>query len=329
MKAELYTQEIPTECLPHEVGFFVYTWFGFFVFHNGEKGVMDKIINIPISLIRGFKGNKDSLEMLACAIIIKSKHQNSTLYDLKITSMMNFFGLSYKKAKKVKEMMIGHELFVYNKKKDCIFAKSFKSKDTKEYGKKHKYNAKADYCRKLKVKDGITLREMVRELRNTLLLCAINASTRGHDGFKIAMNHEKTTFSTKQNAKRVIPQRVLASVIGMSGSSASRYIKEMEKNNVVKKSKVIAECVVPVLNDVTGEEYKRTSDSNFVAYHDCKHGGWSGWHIYGKRYTIEKREVSDSFKNVIYNYIRKAKGGVTTSCELDGDGYFSKFRYLN
>lgn len=287
---------------------------------------MTKIINIPISLIRGYKGDKNSLEMLACAIIIKSKHQNSTLYNLKVTSLMKLFGLSFKKATKVKELMRGHELFIYNQKKDCVFAKSFKSNDTKEYGKKQKYYAKADYCRKLEVKDGISLREMVRELRNTLLLCAINASA--HDGLKNVIT-KKTSFATKQNAERVIPQRVLASVIGMSRASASRYIDKMEKDNMVKKSKILVQCVVPVLNDITEREYRRVSSTNFVPMHDNKHGGWSGWLIYGKRYSIEMREISDSFKNVIYNYKRTAKFVATTSCELDGDGYFSKFRNLS
>jgi hypothetical protein len=41
--------------------------------------------------------------------------------------------------------------------------------------------------------------------------------------------------------------------------------------------------------------------------------------------TILKREVSESFKNVIYNYKRTNKVVAKTSSELDGDGFWSKF----
>jgi DNA-binding MarR family transcriptional regulator len=259
--------------------------------------------------------------MLACAIIIKSHYQNSCLYDLKITSVMELFGVSHKKAHKVLESLRTHELFIYNPEKDCIFAKSFKSNDVKHYGKKQRYAAKADYCRKLQVKDGMILRELVRELRNTLLLCAINASE--HDGFNTSRN--KKVIATKQNATHLMPQRILAKVIGMSKSSVSRYIDKMEDNNVVSKTPIVAECVIPVLNEKTENEYRKNHKRNFTVWHSVEHGTWSGWWILGRGYSILKREVSESFKNVIYNYKRTNKVVAKTSSELDGDGFWSKF----
>jgi DNA-binding MarR family transcriptional regulator len=259
--------------------------------------------------------------MLACAIIIKNHYQNSCLYDLKITSVMELFGVSHKKAHKVLESLRTHELFIYNPEKDCIFAKSFKSNDVKHYGKKQRYAAKADYCRKLQVKDGMILRELVRELRNTLLLCAINASE--HDGFNTSRN--KKVIATKQNATHLMPQRILAKVIGMSKSSVSRYIDKMEDNNVVSKTQIVAECVIPVLNEKTENEYRKNHSRKFVVWHNASNGGWSGWWILGRGYSILKREVSESFKNVIYNYKRTNKIVAKTSSELDGDGFWSKF----
>lgn len=282
---------------------------------------MQKIINIPISLIRGCKQDKNLLELLACAIIIKSKHQNSCLYGLNVTSLMELFGVSYKKALRLKESLKTSDLFIYNQKKDYIFAKSFKSKDVKYYGKRQRYAAKADYCRKLRVKDGMILRELVRELRNTLLLCAINASE--HDGFNTSRN--KKVIATKQNATHLMPQRILAKVIGMSKSSVSRYIDKMEDNNVVSKTQIVAECVIPVLNEKTENEYRKNHRHKFVVWHNASNGGWSGWWILGRGYSILKREVSESFKNVIYNYKRTNKIVAKTSSELDGDGFWSKF----
>ena len=282
---------------------------------------MTKTINTPISLIRGYKRDKNSLEMLACAIIIKSHYQNSCLYNLKITSVMELFGVAHKKAHKVLELLRTHELFIYNPGKDCIFAKSFKSTDTKHYGKKQKYAAKADYCRKLQVKDGMILRELVRELRNTLLLCAINASE--HDGLKDS--RENNPIATKQNAARLMPQSILAKVIGMSKSSVSRYIDKMVDNNVVGKTPIVAECVIPILNEVTESEYRKKRNRKFVVWHSAEYGTWSGWWILGRGYSILNRKVSESFKNVIYNYKRTAEVVAKTSSELDGDGFWSKF----
>ena len=229
---------------------------------------------------------------------------------------MELFGVSHKKAHKVLESLRTHELFIYNPKKDCIFAKSFKSTDTKHYGKKQRYAAKADYCRKLQVKDGMKLRELVRELRNTLLLCAINASEQ--DGFIVSEN--KSIPATKPNVKRAIPQRKLARSFGMSKSSASRYINKMVDDKKVSKTQIVAECVITDLNDVTESDYRKahTKIPHYRVWHNIKSGGWSAWVVYGRVYSIMDRTISESFKNVIYNYRFPCTFEPKTSCELDG-----------
>jgi hypothetical protein len=277
---------------------------------------MQKIINIPISLIRGCKQDKNLLELLACAIIIKSKHQNSCLYGLKITSLMELFGVSYKKALRLKESLKTSDLFIYNEKKDCIFAKSFKSTDTKYYGKRQRYAAKADYCRKLQVTDGMTLRELVRELRNTLLLCAINANEQ--DGFIVST--DKSIPATKPNVQRAIPQRKLARSFGMSKSSASRYINKMVDDKKVSKTQIVAECVITDLNETTESDYRKTQTKipHYKVWHNIKSGGWSAWVVYGRVYSIMDRTTSESFKNVIFNYRYPNVFDAQTSSELDG-----------
>lgn len=235
---------------------------------------------------------------------------------------MELFGVAHKKAHKVLESLRRHELFIYNKEKDCLFAKSFKSKDKKHYGKHGKYTAIADYCRKLQVKDGMKMRDVVKQLRYTLLMNVINAS--GHDGLIVSMNQEHT-IATKQNAERVIPQRKFAKAISMSKQSVSRLIKELVKAKVVGKSEIVAECVIPVLNDDTASDYYKNHLIPFVPYHDEENGGWSGLVICGRAYSILRRDISESFKHVIYNYKRQAKVVAKTSSELDGDGFWSKF----
>lgn len=229
---------------------------------------------------------------------------------------MELFGVSHKKAHKVLESLRTHELFIYNPEKDCIFAKSFKSTDTKHYGKRQRYAAKADYCRKLQVTDGMTLRELVRELRNTLLLCAINASEQ--DGFIVSAN--KSISATKPNVQRAIPQRKLARSFGMSKSSASRYINKMVDNKKVSKTQIVAECVITDLNEITESDYRKTQTKipHYKVWHNIKSGGWSAWVVYGRVYSIMDRSISESFKNVIFNYRYPNVFEAQTSSELDG-----------
>ena len=188
---------------------------------------------------------------------------------------MELFGVAHKKAHKVLESLRTHELFIYNPEKDCIFAKSFKSTDTKYYGKRQRYAAKADYCRKLQVTDGMTLRELIRELRNTLLLCAINASEQ--DGFIVSEN--KSIPATKPNVQRAIPQRKLARSLGMSKSSASSYINKMVDDKKVSKTQIVAECVITDLNEITESDYRKTQTKtpHYKVWHNVKSGGWSAW----------------------------------------------------
>lgn len=276
---------------------------------------MGKTINIPISLIKGYRCSKSNIEMLACAIIIKGRFQNSCVYDLKITKVMELLGVSYKKACKVLKLLKTHELFTYNESKDCVFAKSFKSKDIKHYGKHGKFAAKSDYCRKLQVDEGMTLRELVRELRNTLLMNVIHASE--HDGFIVGVNQKS---ATRQNAKRAIPQRKLARSFGMSKSSASRYINKMVDDGIVSKTQIVAECVINELNDTTESDYQRTHTDKqcYKAWHNARNGGWSAWVVYGRAYSILDRKTSESFKNVIFNYRYPNIIKPRTSAEIDG-----------
>ena len=280
---------------------------------------MIKTINIPINLIRGYKRVKNSLEMLACAIFIKSRFQNSCFYDLKITSVIELFGVSFKKAQKLLESLREHELFVYNERKNCVFAKSFKSEDTKRYGRHKKYNAKADYCRKLQVSDGMTLRELVRELRNTLLMNVIHAS--GQDGFIVSENKKA---ATKPNVQRAIPQRKFAESFGMSKSSASRYINKLVEDKRVSKTEIVAECVINELNEKTESDYRMTHTSipHYKVWHNTKSGGWSAWVVYGRVYSILDRNIEESFKNVIFNYRYPMVIEPKTSAEIDGKWHY-------
>ena len=262
--------------------------------------------------------------MLVCAIMIKRKYQHSVIYDVNLKKIMEFFGVSYKKAKKLQQAFTESDMFIYNQEKKTLFAKSFKSNEKVIYGKngKNKYEAFADYCYKMQMSDKIVLREVVRELRNILILNVIDAVMRyGGDNLKSS----KDQYVTEPQGRCVaIPQRLIGKSIGLSRSSAGRYIKELEDKGRVSKTLMVAECVIPTLNEYTEKAYRAEHpNTKFFVWHDTKQGGWSAWVMYGYSYTISNRKDSDAFQHVIWNYdVTRRKGAHVSrpkiSCELDG-----------
>ena len=286
---------------------------------------MAQVINIPISLIQRCKREgKSSLEMLACAYLIKRKYQHSTLYNVNVTRVMQFFGCSYKKALKLIEAFRESPLFVYNEEKKCLYARTFKDKTEKLFGHKatKKYSAISDYCYKMAEEES-PLRMIVKTLRYVLLTNAIHAKEMGNS--KVTFNLNSVTKPDRGSA---ISQRKLASVIGMSRTSACRYINDLVKAQIVGKSEIVAECVIPELNAESANAYmQQNPNQRFFAWHNATNGHWSGWVVYGYAYSITSRETTNRLNHVIYNYrypMQSVKP--TISCELDGEAYFNRFK---
>ena len=278
---------------------------------------MSQVINIPISLMQRCKREgKTSLEMLACAYMIKRKYQHSVLYDVNVTRVMQFFGCSHKKALKLMEAFRESPLFVFNEEKKCLYAGTFKDKTEKIFGRKatKRYTAMSDYCYKMTDSDS-PLRMIVRTLRYVLLTNAIHSKEMGNS--IVTSNHFHVTKPDRGSA---MPQRKLADVIGMSRSSACRYINDLVKARVVGKSGIVAECVIPELNAETASAYMQQNPSQrFFAGHSTKTGSWSGWVVYGYAYSITSRETTNRLRHVIYNY-NYPKNQIEPTCSSEIDG---------
>lgn len=276
-----------------------------------------RTINVPISLISRLKAEKSSIEMLACAIIIKNKYQNSTLYDLSLKNIMQLFHVSHRKAKQLLERFSQSELFVYDRQRNRLFAKSFKSKEKKVFGKgKKKYEAFADYCYKMQMQKDIRLRDAVRELRDMMLVCTIDSLEKGN--FKNVGDYQTDSFVGTPNNKAMTQKR-LAGISGMCRSTVCRHLQKMIGEGKVGKTRIVAECVIPNLTADTEREWMDAHPGKgFFAWHSVDFGNWSGWQHHGTEYTILLRSLSDRFRHVIYNYRRRAKTEPKTSAELDG-----------
>ncbi|WP_233247051.1 hypothetical protein [Prevotella sp. oral taxon 376] len=270
-------------------------------------------MNMPVNLLQRHRFDKHAIEMIALAAIVKALHENSTLYlnNLSIKAFGELFCVSYYKAKSLLEMAKESELFIYNEKKNCLFAKPFKSKFIITRGKRGQYKSAEDYVRKIDVvsedsvfvnnREKITkvsLRKVITLLRRTLLHNVFSAEKRNElvQENKFSCNRSKAPKS----------MRCLAKSFGMSKASASRYIKGMVDDKEVSKSEMVAECVIPVLNDTTASEYtNKPYHRHFVAWYNPKSGCWSGWVNLGCKYTIIDNKVSRSFQHVIYNHKKR------------------------
>ena len=94
----------------------------------------------------------------------------------------------------------------------------------------------------------------------------------------------------------------------------------MVDNKKVSKSGIVAECVITDLNETTESVYLKTQTKipHYKVWHNTKSGVWSAWVVYGHVYSITDRKISESFKNVIFNYRYPNVFEAQTSSELDG-----------
>ena len=263
--------------------------------------VMARIINVPLDLIRKCSTDKLHLECLALAVMLKRTFVNSTLYGVNTKNFRRTFHISYTKAQKMIEAVKGSELFEYNEEHDFLFAKSFKSKDNKQYGRKGQYIAKADYCKKIS-ECADSLRDVTRLLRETLLVVEIDAQT-----WESLCGHaQKHSHREAAKEKTPIPLRKFAKSISMSRASTSRYISRMEKDGKVSKSEIVAECVLPYYtSEKAGEWMVRHPNQKLHVWYSEKYHQFSAWINFGRKYSVTDRKLEDSFQHVIYNHAKR------------------------
>lgn len=259
-------------------------------------------INVPIALIKECSNEKLRLECLALAIIIKRTFVNSTLYGVNVGNFRRTFGCSYTKAQKMIEAIKASPLFVYDGKHDFLFAKSFKSDEVKHYGKNGKFLANADFCKKI-YESANTLRDVTRLLRETLLANVMVAQQR-----ELLGGNAKQTQSNGKAARSKAPIALckFAKSINMSKSSAGRYISKMAKDGKVSKSEIVAECVLPYYTSEKSNEWMSNHQHQRLwVWFSEKYHQFTAWITYGRIYSLTDGALDRSFRNVIYNHMKR------------------------
>lgn len=269
-------------------------------------------INVPIALIKECSNDKLRLECLALAVIIKRTFVNSTLYGVNVGNFRRTFGCSYKKAQKMIEAVKDCPLFVYDGKHDYLFAKSFKSKEDKHYGKNGKFVAHADFCKKI-YESANTLRDVTRLLRETLLANVMVAQQRE----LLGSNAQIQSDGKAARSKAPIALRKFAKSIGMSKASAGRYISKMAKDGKVSKSEIVAECVLPYY---TGEKAAAWVENHprqrLQVWFSEKYRQFTAWITYGRIYSLTDGALDRSFRHVIYDHMKRLSASNKSSDPL-------------
>ena len=314
---------------------------------------MREILNIPTKLLKAYKDDKHEFDLLAASVLLKIISPNSIVKCRNAAALMNVLHCKHNVAQRILDGMRGCELFDYNEKKGVVFVRTFKTDEATEirHGRK-RFKANEDYCKKIKIADCLsedkrtgkkiyTLRKVKLRLREALLENMMYRKQREQlDSWANAERELEDGCVT--NAKKcAMTQKMLASGFGLGRSSANRYSKRMEKDGRVSKSGIVAECAIPVLNDVTLDEWKQKNPEKTIhAWHDNKHGGWSGWVYYGCMYSLN-RDTTDSLINVIWNHatridakktlMKKGKGKSDEGLSYeefmttpDGEGFWGK-----
>lgn len=286
---------------------------------------MERVLNVPIRLLKASKDDKQQFELLAAAVLFKMIHDNSIVGKITNKSVRTELHCKYDVAKRLIEQFDKSDLFSYNKKNGVLFVRTFKDRTWKSF-KKGCIKAQSDYCKKIKV-GNYTLKEMKRILREALLENTFQAKQREQlDSWLLA--HIELKNGCVTNAKNcALTQKKVSAGFGLSRSSVSRYAKRMVMDGRVSKTQIVAECSIPELNDVTAREWmEKNPEKKFFAWHDVDHGGWSGWVYYGCIYSIIDRQVSESFKHVIWTYRHgDSKSTDNFNNTPDGEGYWSRF----
>lgn len=265
-----------------------------------DKDMAEWCINIPKRTLTRYIDLGKVNEIAAWAII-KRTYANSLVYDFSVDKVQKIFHCSRKTAVKYRRMLIESDLFIYNPKKKVLFAKSLKSTEKREFGRKRKFMSASDYCIKF-WEDVSTMRlhDVVVLLEKNLIEQAMEANR------KRTLNKLSDSFSSEcvdPTCGEPMFLRQFGSVIGRSKTTTWRRMNELVKDVKVSKTRIVAELVCPWYSDERFCELRHQYPHAylFVVYSQL----WHNRMIFldkGSYYSLIDDMAELRFKHVIYKH---------------------------
>lgn len=253
------------------------------------------IINLSASILNGCK-DKVFLRSVAVSVFIKAHRGDSLFRNTSIRAIKSAMGVGQVRAKKVSETLkTDTRFFRYNKVTDTATARTFKTEAETKYTSRGKRMV-CMYAVRLRIDKSWSLTKIERYIHDMLYLKAINATERS-DKFNASRFIKNNVLLTTKDALTLTK---MGHIGGVSRSTAKRHLERLNANNDISIKRGYTQVVLFSVNEntvrIAGLEHV-----NFI--HDEKRNlGYIG---VPNEYRIRRRELTDSFRNIILNSKRR------------------------
>ena len=283
--------------------------------------VRANVINVPIELLKDIKWDKGQHELLAFAIAIKMNYEYGALNDVSINFVKNMLQCSFYKAKDILERAKADTRFFrylpeQNRLETVNFKKAYTKISRNRGGKRiwHFYAVKIDVA-------NYSLREMLREFEQLLLLNAVNAVEREN---KFLSGGRKNTLTKKgcnlSLSEQQLTQKKLANIVGKKHRmSVYRAVKRLEESKALK----VERHPMRLITDCTSDAALANDNNEGKSLIVDKKSGY-GYVKSPNEYHCAKRSVNEKFCNIILNHSRRCTETFTTKAKNEKSNYTVK-----
>lgn len=240
---------------------------------------------------------------VAVSLFIKAHAGDSRFRGTKIRAIKEFFGVGQVRAEKIAKIIKHNtKLFNYNSFTDTAVAKTFKNNikvDNDKYGRE----IWMMYAVRVKIDKSWNLKKLEKHLHDLLYLNAINATERS-DKFKNGIINKHGILLTTKDA---LTLSKMGHIGGVCRSTAKKHLARLHNDKVINITKG---RLILVLSSVNEETIKEKGLSNVRFIHDKARN--LGYIHTPNSYNIVRREVSQSFRNIIFNSKRRMTNNAPT-----------------
>lgn len=262
-------------------------------------------LNIPLKLVKKSKRDKNLLEQIAFAVMVKSKYCSSKIKKVSVNKVAEICHVSKQKAKKLlSDAKANNNLFVFDERSGDLTVKSFKryrniytdKKGRKIYDmyvfkyKFNKYNNEGEL-----IED--KLRDVVRFLRESLMLNAVNGFERNPDRF----HHCKDKISLCGGEGLYLTQKHISNIVGMKRTAAIYLVKKLEKKGHLGINHGGVITGIPLV-DMPMEDVIETFNDKYWRIFDNDNTIYT---FMPNSYYIKSRDINERFKHIIYGHAKR------------------------
>ena len=260
-----------------------------------QEDMQVRTINLPTSVLTKCK-NKNVLLSVAVSMFIKAHSGDSRYKGTKIRDIKTFFGVGQTKAEKISKIIkTNNKHFSYNEYTDTVVAKTFKNKTIVSYNK-HGRKLWYMYAVRLKIDKSWNLKKLETYIHDMLYLKAINATERSDKFYNCRRNEKGILLATKDS----LTLTKMGRIGGVCRATAKNHLNRLSKENIIRVTKGELQLVLTSVNENTVNE-SGLGEVRFI--HDRKRN--FGYIHTPNEYNIMRRDITESFRNIIFNCKRR------------------------